>query len=245
MLRRLLFLLTIVAFLIAMPGLLPSPAAAQQRQPLRIAFLGDSLTMGLHASNRSHMYREILARRLIGLHGGSVVSTVIQHPFGLTDDAINRSPPLIESRPDIIVLEIGNHEAFADRVQIDLFDRRYEELLDRLQSTGAVVIAGTLAWLNYAPGSTEYQQALILNQRIRDICARRGIVVADLWAATVFRQDLISRPGDPSAAEPFDGDDLHPNDAGHEALANAFWSAYQRDFARRALAALIGSAPPR
>jgi lysophospholipase L1-like esterase len=240
--RERLLLGTLLVALLAFGLALPEPAAAQ-RQPIRLAFLGDSLTMGLHASATDRMYREILARRILALHGGSLVSTVIQDPFGLTDDAINRSGPVLESRPDIIVLEIGNHEVFADAEQVALFPARYEALLDLLQGTGAVVIAGTVAWLNYPADSDEFRRALRVNQMIRDICSRRGIAVADLWSPTVLRDDLISRPGDPSVIEPFDGDDLHPNDAGHEALADAFWSAYRRDFARRMLAALTAGAP--
>src|SRR5688572_1516239 len=110
MLKRLLLATTLLTLLA--PALLAPDTASAQRQPIRLAFLGDSLTMGLHASANDRMYREILARKMLELHGGSVVSTVIQDPFGLTDDAIRRSGPVLESDPDIIILEIGNHEAF-------------------------------------------------------------------------------------------------------------------------------------
>src|SRR5687768_6277331 len=135
MLIRLL-LATILLALLGAALTAPKPATAQ-RQPLRLAFLGDSLTMGLHASATDLMYREVLARRILDLHDGSIVSTVIQDPFGLTDDALRRSDPIVESRPDIIILEIGNHEAFTSGDQVDLFPERYEQLLDRLQGTGA------------------------------------------------------------------------------------------------------------
>jgi lysophospholipase L1-like esterase len=243
MLKRLLLATSFLALLVA-ALLSPDPAAAQ-RQPIRLAFLGDSLTMGLHASTTDQIYREVLARRILDLHGGSIVSTVIQDPFGLTDDALRRSGPVVDSRPDIIILEIGNHEAFTSGDQVDLFPARYEELLDRLQGTGAVLIAGTVAWLNYPEDSDDFRRALRINQMIRDICARRGIAVADLWSPTVFRYELISRPGDPSVVDPFDGDDLHPNSAGHMALADAFWSAYRREYARRMLAGLRLDAPAR
>jgi lysophospholipase L1-like esterase len=243
MLKRILSATILMALLV--PLLLAPDTAAAQRQPIRLAFLGDSLTMGLHASTTDRIYREVLARRMLDLHGGSIVSTVIQDPFGLTDDALRRSGPIVESRPDIIILEIGNHEAFTSGDQVDLFPERYEDLLDRLQNTGAVLIAGTVAWLNYPEDSDDFRRALRVNQMIRDICARRGIAVADLWSPTVFRYDLISRPGDPSVIDPFDGDHLHPNDAGHMALADAFWSAYRREYSRRILAQLNLGAPAR
>jgi len=216
-----------------------APARAQApRQPVRLAFLGDSLTYGLHATSEERMYRELLARRILAPGGGAVVATVFQDPFGLTDDAVRKVFPLIQARPDLIILEIGNHEVFAGPEEVALFEQRYEMLLGYLQLTGASVIAGTVAWLNYPPTSREYRQALQVNQSIRSLCARRGITVADLWTPTVFRYEFLSQPGDPSVIEGQEGDLLHPNDAGHQALADAFWNAYLRDAARRRLASL-------
>lgn len=227
-----------VLFLVAFVSVTaPTPAAAQPA-PVRLAFLGDSLTLGLHASADERMYREILARRILGRNGGTTVATVVQHPFGMTDDAINRMGPVLDSRPDVIILEIGNHEVFAGPEQIELFPARYDTLLAYLQGTGATVIAGTVAWLNYPITSREYSHSLRVNALIRELCARRGIAVADLWSATVFRPEYISVPEQPSVIQPFEGDYLHPNDAGHQALADAFWDAYRRDLARRALEAL-------
>jgi lysophospholipase L1-like esterase len=243
MLRRLL-LTTAAAVLLLVAATVPRTASARPA-PLRLAFLGDSLTMGLHASAEENMYRMILAERILRANGGSIVATVIQDPFGLADDAVARVGPVLDAQPDVVIVEVGNHEAFAPAEEIDRFPARYEELLDYLQGTGATLVAGTLAWLNYPVESREYAHALRVNQMIRDICARRGVSVADLWTHTVFRYDLISQPGDLSATEPFDGDLLHPNDAGHRALADAFWTAYQREVARLALVAIADGGPPR
>lgn len=210
----------------------------QQPPPTRLVFLGDSLTLGLHASAPDRVYRELLGRRILGDRGQGTVHSVVQDPYGLTDDALLRVSEVIEAAPDVIILEVGNHEVFAGDDAIALFAERYGELLDRLAGTGAVVIAGTVAWLNYPADSRAFANALRVNAIIRQLCARRGIAVADLWTPTVFRPELISQPGEPSFLDPFEGDDLHPNDSGHRALADAFWDAYQRDRAGRALAAL-------
>lgn len=235
-------LLMALSLLLAATRALP---AAAERPPVRLAFVGDSLTYGLHASSQERTYREILARRIFERSGGGIVVVEVQDPFGLTDDAIRRAPRVVDAEPAVIILEIGNHEAFGPPEQLPLFEGRYERLLDHLEATGAVIIAGTLAWLNYPAESRDFRQAVIVNQLIRDICSRRGIALADLWTPTVFRSELISVPGEPSAIEPFDGDLLHPNDAGHLVLADAFWSAYRREMSRRALRSLAESSPSR
>jgi lysophospholipase L1-like esterase len=215
----------------------PAHAPAAAATPLRIAFLGDSLTIGLHASSPETMYRSLLLDRLEALHAESRAFAVFQDPYGMTDDALARVDPLLDWDPDVVVLEIGHHEVFAPESEVALFEARYERLLGLLQGSGASVIAGTLAWLNYAPGSAEFATAQRLNATIRALCARRGIAVADLWGATLNRSDYLSRLADSSFIPPFIGDDYHPNDAGHRALAEAFWTAYRGDRARRLLRA--------
>lgn len=198
----------------------------------RIAFLGDSLTQGLHASAPERSYRELLVQRMRLDAQRSVITSVVVDPFGMTDDALMRVVGVEVAQPSVVFLEVGNHEAFAGGQEVEFFEQRYDELLYRLQITGALVVAGTLAWLNYPAESREYTDALRLNAIIRRLCAERGIPVADLWTPTVFRPELISRSDDPSFLEPYSGDDLHPNDLGHAALATAFWRAYKRTLAR-------------
>lgn len=215
--------------------LAPREAAADIRPAMRVAFLGDSLTLGLHASRPDLIYRQLLLDRIARDQPALDIKVVIQDPFGMTDDALMRLPAVLEYRPDLIFIEIGNHEAFAGGEEVELFEARYDELLSRLQETGATTVVSTLAWLGYSLGSREYQDSLRLNATIRRLAARRGIPVADVWSPTVWRPAYLSAPEDESFWEPYTGDSLHPNDAGHRALARAFWDAYQRDRARRAL----------
>lgn len=229
--------LIILAARVAAPAHAAAPAQAEAaaqvaaRPPLRVVFFGDSLTFGLSASAREREYQSLLFQRLLGdgadRRGGLSVS-VFQDPVGLTDNALERVPVVLAARPDIIFLEIGNHEVFAGGVALETFPGWYDELLTRLQASGALIIAGTLTWLNYPPGSRQYADALRLNALLRALCAAHGIAIADLWGATLFRDDFIARPGDPAFYPPYEGDNLHLNDAGHAALAEAFWQSYQR-----------------
>lgn len=211
------------------------PKVEAQARPLRVAFLGDSLTYGLNATTPATMYRQLLVERIHGDRPIGEVVAVFQDPYGLTDDALLRVDDVVRAQPDVIILEIGNHEVFAGEAFIAVFPQLYDTLLYQLQLTGATVIVSTPAWLGYVAESREYRDALRIDAEVRRLAARRGLAVADLWTPTVGRADLISRPGDPNFIPPYDGDDLHPNDAGHRVLADAFWTAYLADRAQRAL----------
>lgn len=217
-------LLSIVPVLLGSAAVRPAPSPAPA--PV-IAFFGDSLTQGLHASSPDRTYRALLMRRLAATRDAGPAVTVIQHPLGLLDDALERLPQVLAARPSLVFLELGHHELWGDASQRDLFESRYADILDRLLAGGAQVIPSTLAWLGYPAGSPEYASALRLNGIVRRLAAERGLVVADLWSPTDLRADLISTPDEPSFIDPYHGDDLHPNDAGQQALADAFWRAYR------------------
>lgn len=218
--------MTWLALLLLIPTLLAPTSPPATVQPATV-FFGDSLTAGLHASRPDLTYRALVTQRLAGTRDAGPTTAVIQHPLGLLDDAQRRVPLVLAARPSLVFLELGHHELWADETALDLFESRYASILDQLLAGGADVVPGTLAWLGYPPDSREYAAALRVNGIIRRLAAQHDLVVADLWSATDRRADLISTPNDPSFVEPFHGDDLHPNDAGHRALADAFWRAYR------------------
>jgi lysophospholipase L1-like esterase len=223
------FSMAMVSLILIVAGLLlPRPAGADAAAPQPvIVFFGDSLTQGLHASRPELTYRGLLLERLAKTRDAGPATVVIQDPVGLLDDAQRRVPQVIAARPSLVFLELGHHELWSDEEQLSLFEARYANILDRLLATGADVIPSTVAWLGYTPGSFQYIAALRLNAIVRRLAADRDLVVADLWTPTDRRADLISTPDDTSFIDPYRGDDLHPNDAGHRALAQAFWKAYR------------------
>jgi lysophospholipase L1-like esterase len=208
-------------------------APARADVPGAIVFFGDSLTYGLHASAPERTFRAILTARLARTREHGPVLAFIQDPMGLLDDAQQKLPLVLAARPSLVFLELGHHEIWSDEEQIARFEARYADILDRLLASGAEVIPSTLAWLGSEPGTFAFEASLRINGIIRRLAAERGLVVADLWSPTVLRWELLSTPQDVSFVPPHTGDDLHPNDAGHRVLAEAFWKAY-RELRQRA-----------
>jgi hypothetical protein len=66
----------------------------------------------------------------------------------------------------------------------------------------------------------------LFSQIIREEASKRGIAVADLWAATDKREDAISQPGQPCfMGKECQGDGYHPGDIGHALIAQAYAKA--------------------
>lgn len=210
--------LLILVILLTLPNQVGGPAA-----PTSILFVGDSLTLGLSAVDPAHSYEQLLLDRLQKLRPIEWAASVIEHPYGLTDNAELRAAPYLGGRPRTIVVEVGTHEVHAPPEQQALFQQRYAHLLDRLAETHARVIVGTIPWLGYAPADGGYQEALRINSIIRSEAARHGDVVVDLWHPTVGDAAILSTPSQSTFMPPFQGDYFHPGNLGHEILANSFW----------------------
>ena len=206
---------------------LATPRAAPPT-PTSLLFVGDSLTLGLYAADPQHTYAELLLDRIKEQRPVQWSESVIEHPYGLTDNAELKVLPYLSSHPQIIVVEVGTHEVHAPPVQQALFAQRYAHLLDRLAETHARIVAGTLPWLGYATGDPGYAEALRENQIIRREAAVRGDLVADLWDPTVGDYAMLSRPGETTFIPPYRGDFFHPGNLGHEILASAFWPVVDR-----------------
>jgi len=185
-----------------------------------VVFMGDSVTMGAFASTPERMFvwrvhRDLKSR---GIDATSDAVWTLE-PY---DDLVN-ARRVAASHRKLIILEIGVHWYGFDSAG---FREMYGSVLDCLNGSGARLVIGTIPWLNWQPGTEMYVKMSAFSQIIREEGAKRDIEVADLWAATVGREDAISRPDQPCFVRPTcRGDDYHPSDTGHALIAEAYSKA--------------------
>jgi hypothetical protein len=185
-----------------------------------VVFMGDSVTMGAHASAPNKMF--------VGL----VYHDLQTRGIDATDDVIWTLDPyndlrnaqtVAAQRRRLIIVEVGVHWASFDSAQ---FREVYGAMLDCLAGSGATVVVGTIPWLNWPPATPSYFEMAYYSQIIREEAAKRGIAVADIWAATDGRPEAVSRPGQPCFLWPAcQGDNYHPGDVGHALIAAAYIKA--------------------
>ena len=199
-----------------------------------IVAFGDSITDGfLSTNNANHRYPDFLARQLAAKHGvtmaienagiiGNELLTIRpQLQFGFPAPARLDRDALLQTRARAIILleginDIGDKSAKAeDLIPVDL------QIIRAAHAAGLRVYGGTL--LPFGGSNPQYggdygtpageQERQKLNNWIRTAGAFDGVI--DFDAA-------VRDPSDPTRLLPaFDGDHLHPNDAGYQAMANA------------------------
>jgi hypothetical protein len=231
--RQSLVLLVVLGVLLLMPGCStgtpPSPTSTPvwtvtpvptATPVLPVVFIGDSVTMGAFASTPENVFIVRVQRGLWarGLDARNDVEWTME-PYS----DLLAAQRVADSHRKLIIVELGVHWALFDANQ---FREVYGAMLDCLAGSGARVVVGTIPWLNWQPDSPAYFEMAFFSQIIREEAAKRGVAVADLWAATVQRADAISRPDQPCFTEPTcRGDDYHPGDTGHALIAQAYLAA--------------------
>ena len=191
-------------------------------------FLGDSITLGMAASNRSNTFVSLLTQDLDrrGVHEktGEFISVDPARSLAVAAHAMKKDR-------SFVFIEFGVHAAVDEQITPDEFQQLYANLLDCVVDDGTIVVAGTVPWLGWAPDDAVYSRAEEFSQIISQEAAKRDVAVADLWSATKLRTDLISTPQDGAFLAPHHGDSFHPGDAGHAVIAGVYAKALAEEMA--------------
>ncbi|MDP8952812.1 MAG: SGNH/GDSL hydrolase family protein [Actinomycetota bacterium] len=211
-----------------------APASAtEQEPPLAYVSLGDSLAVGVGASDPDERGYSPLYRALLeGETGREVRLTQLGVSGETSDSFINGPDPqlaraesaLAENPGAVVTLSLGANDLLSstdeDREEaLARYSRNLDYILRALNgaSDPAPRIA-VLALYNPAPGSFTDVWAGRLNDEIRTVAEKNGASVAAGDRAFEGREAEYAH----YARNPWD---IHPTDAGYEALARAFAEA--------------------
>jgi acyl-CoA thioesterase I len=195
----------IAAFVITMSIVFGQPAPAAE--PKTILVFGDSLSEGFMLRH-SEAYPALLAKKLRAA-GLNFQLTNASASGGTTDGGLDRLPPHLKQKIDILILELGINDAFRG-VPVDQIRNNLQEIIDKVKAknpNARVVIAGM-----QLPGYTADDYVSAFGQMYVDLAAKnRAALVPYL---------LQGVAGDPSLNGP---DGIHPNAAGQKLLAENVW----------------------
>jgi lysophospholipase L1-like esterase len=212
-----------------------------------IVTLGDSITDGVHSTaDANKRWPNRLAERLRSQKGGSKVAVlnagisgnrVLHDMVGTNASARLDRDVLVQSGARyLIVLEGINDIGFPGTATADEIIAGHLQIIDRAHAMGFKVYGGTLTpFQAFLPGiyytSDGEAKRQAVNQWIRTCGAYDAVIDFD---------KAIREPSNPATMRPaYDsGDNLHPNDAGYRAMANAIdLSLFKGNLGRRAVTA--------
>jgi lysophospholipase L1-like esterase len=201
---------------------IPSPAAAsagvasEHRRFARYVALGDSSTEGLDDPDGQGSYRG-WANRLAERLAAAAPSPLLYANLGIrgrrTRQILDQQLlPALGMRPDLATVFAGTNDVVARAFEIAAFARDMEEILAALRGTGATVLTFTLPDLSPVMPMARRLAPRVraLNATLREIAARRGVILVDFAAHAVASDPRL-----------WSHDRLHANAAGHARIAAA------------------------
>jgi acyl-CoA thioesterase-1 len=194
-----------VGGLLAVTFLIVAEYAAAETKTILV--FGDSLSDGFMLK-RSEAYPALLAKKL-RVAGLNFSVTNASASGGTTDGGLERLPPHLRHRIDILILELGINDAFR-AVPIDQIRNNLQEIIDKVKAknpTARVLVAGM-----QVPGYRTDDYVSAFGQMFSDLATKnRAALVPYL---------LQGVGGNPSLNLP---DGIHPNAEGQKILAENVW----------------------
>jgi acyl-CoA thioesterase-1 len=181
--------------------------SASAAETKTILVFGDSLSDGFMLK-RSEAYPALLAKKLRAA-GLNFSVTNASASGGTTDGGLERLPPHLKHRIDILILELGINDVFHG-LQIEEIQNNLQKIIDKVKakSPKARVIITGIQLSSYT--GDDYVSAF--GQMFSDLATRnRAALVPYL---------LQGVGGNPSLNLP---DGIHPNAAGQKILAENVW----------------------
>lgn len=183
----------------------------------RLLVIGDSLTNGLYATAEQNTFVSVVSRNTGMLTARRAVPTL--------KDAVPLWVNLKTWQPDVVVIELGINDINGRQWNAQ-WKKDYQALVEDIQASGARVVICTTFWIGIQSDNPIYPLHVGMNNDIRDIARQTGATLADLWTATERCAECVSTPDVISYFSPhYHGDDMHPSDAGHAAIARVVTDA--------------------
>jgi acyl-CoA thioesterase I len=175
--------------------------------PKTILVFGDSLSGGFMLKS-SEAYPALLAKKLRSA-GLNFSVTNASASGGTTDGGLERLPPHLKHRIDILILELGINDAFRG-LPIDQIQNNLQQIIDKVKArnpNARVVIAGM-----QLPGYAADDYVSAFGQMFADLAGEnRAALVPYLLEGVAGNPSLNSSDG------------IHPNAAGQKILAENVW----------------------
>ena len=208
----------VAAFLIMVSLVFANQAPAAETKSILV--FGDSLSEGFMLKH-SEAYPALLAKKLRAA-GLNFLVTNASASGGTTDGGLQRLPPHLKHKIDILILELGINDAFRG-APIDQIHNNLQQIIDKVKGknpNARVVIAGI-----QLPGYAADDYVSAFGQMFSELAAKNG--------AALVPYLLEGVAGNPSLNLP---DGIHPNAAGQKVLAENVWRALEpvaREMAER------------
>lgn len=202
---------------------------------IKMLAIGDSITFGLCASRPENRWVDRLGAQLgawlgtpvevcnRGISGNILCIQTPAYEYAIKPVGLERlERDVIAEKPQLLLIAYGLNDSRGG-TSLAQFRRDYQQMLARIrQQIHPVIVALDLFYMhesfykdceNWA--CSDYALAAEFNQAIRQLAQENHLIFADVFQAMFGRDELVS------------DDHCHPNDLGHQVIADTVFRAIQ------------------
>jgi acyl-CoA thioesterase-1 len=185
------------------------PVSRPAGRPLRVLFVGDSLTLGKYAVRQGDAYPALVT---VALRTGGRVTESVRARTGVTA-SYWASRPLPAA--DLVVIELGTND-FSAHLTAPAFKRDYTRLVANVRAGSPRAQLLCLSLWRSSHYGYEGESLLTYNKIVADGCQGGAFV----WISALYDGKGARQP---AGMATFLGrsDSFHPTDIGHRGIANA------------------------
>jgi len=208
-------------------ALLLLAALATSGDAVRLTVAGDSLALGVGASDSSRGFAFDLFRRVDRLRPQSEITNLAIGGATAADVLRLEVPRIAATQPGIVLLEVGANDAVRRHAPA-LFERAYRALVAAVRRAAphARLVCFNVPDVSVSPIFEAPQKPALrrlvdaYNATVRSEARRIGAPVVDLYAFSERARGDTSRY--------LSADQFHPSDDGHAAIASDAWPILER-----------------
>ena len=206
---------------------LAAALASVSHGSVRMTVAGDSLALGIGASDSSRGFAFDLYRRVAALRPGSEITNLAIGGTTARDVRRLEVPRLAQTAPQLVLLEAGANDAVQHR-SAAVFARDFRELVRAVRKAqpAARLIVFTVPDVSVSPifeaaaKPALHRLVLAYNATVRAEASEAGASVVDLYR--------FSEEARKSSERYFSADQFHPSDEGHAKIAADAWPVLLR-----------------
>ncbi|MEU7688936.1 SGNH/GDSL hydrolase family protein [Microbispora hainanensis] len=188
-------------------------------EPIRMAVLGDSTSVGLGMSNAEDTPGVRIAYGLAAVAERPVRLTVVGQSGAASMDLGVQVDRALEARPEVAIIFIGANDVTTATLPAHAV-RHLQKAVRRLREAGAEVVVGTCPDLGTVRPIAQPLR-WVTRRWSRQLAAAQTVAVVEAGGRTVAFADLLGPEFDANPAEMFGPDRFHPSARGYLQAAYA------------------------
>ncbi|MER6175388.1 SGNH/GDSL hydrolase family protein [Streptosporangium sp. NPDC001681] len=188
-------------------------------EPIRMAMLGDSTSVGLGTTDPAETPAVLIANGLAVIAERPVRLTVAGRSGATSAELGDQVDEALKARPEIAVIFIGANDVTSQTIPAQAV-RHLQRAVRRLREAGAEVVVGTCPDLGTVRPIAQPLR-WVTRRWSRQLAAAQTVAVVEAGGRTVAFADLLGPEFDMNPSEMFGLDRYHPSSQGYLQIAYA------------------------